>query len=314
MSRRGIILFVAMSAIWGIPYLLIKVALQDLTPSFLVLARTAIGAAILLPLAVRRGLVRPALAHWRPLAAFAALEIAVPWFLVGDAERHMPSSLAGLLIATVPLIGSLVAWRLGDATAVTGVRLVGLAVGMVGVAAVVGLDLSSGTTPLAVAEILLVSVGYATAPIIAARHLSQVPTLGIIAVSLAAVAVLYSPAAILARPHAMPRPSVLASVLALAVVCTALAFLLFFALIGEIGPVRATVITFVNPAVAVTLGVVVLGEHFTTGIAVGFPLVLLGSWLATRKPGAAPAAEVPIQAQPQPTRATSRGARFRPPR
>ena len=282
-SRRGLVLFAAMSVIWGVPYLLIKVALEDLTPSFLVFARTAIGAAILLPMAVRRGAVRPALAHWRPLAAFAALEIALPWFLVGDAERHMPSSLAGLLIATVPLIGTVVAWRLGDAAAVTGVRLVGLIVGMVGVGAVVGLDLGSGTSLLAVGEILLVSVGYATAPIIAARRLSQVPTLGIIAVSLTAVAVVYSPAAVLARPHTMPRDSVLASVLTLAVVCTALAFLLFFALIGEIGPVRATVITFVNPAVAVTLGVVVLGERFTAGIAVGFPLVLLGSWLATRR-------------------------------
>jgi len=295
-SRRGVILFAAMSVIWGIPYLLIKVALQDLTPSFLVFARTAIGAAILLPLALRRGAVGPALAHWRPLAAFATLEIALPWFLVGDAERHMPSSLAGLLIATVPLIGSLVAWRLGDATAVTGVRLVGLAVGMVGVAAVVGLDLGSGTTLLGVGEIALVSVGYATAPIIAARRLTEVPTLGVIAVSLAAVAIVYSPAAVLARPHAMPRPSVLASVMALAVVCTALAFLLFFALIAEIGPVRATVITFVNPAVAVTLGVIVLDEHFTTGIAIGFPLVLLGSWLATRRPVLVPAVEASVQA------------------
>jgi drug/metabolite transporter (DMT)-like permease len=283
-SRRGLVLFAAMSVIWGIPYLLIKVALDDLTPSFLVFARTAIAAAVLLPLALRRGLVRPALAHWRPLVAFAALEIAMPWFLVGDAERHMTSSLAGLLIATVPLIGTVVAWRLGDAAAVTGGRLVGLIVGIVGVAAVVGLDLGSGTSLLAVVEIGLVSVGYATAPIIASRRLAEVPTLAVIAVSLTGVAIVYAPAAVLARPHAMPRTSVLAAVLALALVCTATAFLLFFALIAEIGPVRATVITFVNPAVAVTLGVGVLGERFTAGIAVGFPLVLLGSWLATRRP------------------------------
>jgi drug/metabolite transporter (DMT)-like permease len=285
LSRRGLALFAAMSVIWGIPYLLIKVALDDLTPSFLVFARTAIAAAVLLPIALRRGMVRPALAHWRPLVAFAALEIAMPWFLVGDAERHMTSSLAGLLIATVPLIGTLVAWRLGDATAVTGSRLLGLIVGIVGVGAVVGLDLGSGTSLLSVVEILLVSVGYATAPIIASRRLSEVPTLGVIAVSLTGVAIVYAPAAVFARPHAWPRGTVIASVLALALVCTATAFLLFFALIAEIGPVRATVITFVNPAVAVTLGVTVLGEPFTAGIAVGFPLVLLGSWLSTRKPG-----------------------------
>jgi len=284
MSRRGLALFAAMSIIWGIPYLLIKVALYDLTPSFIVFARTAIAALVLLPLAARRGLVRPALVHWRPLAAFAVLEIAVPWFLVGDAERHMPSSLAGLLIATVPLIGALVAWRLGDSTAVTGGRLIGMIMGLVGVAAVVGLDLGSGTSLVAVAEIMLVSVGYATAPIIATRHLAEVPALAVIAVSLTAVAIVYSPAAVLARPHSMPAANVLASVLTLALVCTATAFLLFFALISEIGPVRATVITFVNPAVAVTLGIVVLGESFTAGIAIGFPLVLLGSWLATRRP------------------------------
>jgi drug/metabolite transporter (DMT)-like permease len=296
LSRRGLVLFAAMSVIWGIPYLLIKVSLDDLTPSFLVFARTAIAAAVLLPIALRRGFVRPALAHWRPLLAFAALEIALPWFLVGDAEQHMTSSLAGLLIATVPLIGTLVAWRLGDATAVSGARLVGLVVGIAGVGAIVGLDLGSGTTLLAVIEILLVSIGYATAPIIASRRLADVPSLGIIAVSLTGVAIVYAPAAVFARPHAWPKATVVASVLALALVCTATAFLVFFALIAEIGPVRATVITFVNPAVAVVLGVTVLSEQFTAGIAVGFPLVLLGSWLSTRRP---PPAEPAQQVEPQ---------------
>jgi drug/metabolite transporter (DMT)-like permease len=297
MSRKGLLLFAAMSVIWGIPYLLIKVALEELTPSFLVFARTAIAAAVLLPLALRRGIVRPALAYWRPMLAFAVLEIALPWFLVGDAERHMPSSLAGLLIATVPLIGALVAWRLGDASAVSGTRLLGLVVGIAGVAAVVGLDLGAGTTAWPVIEILLVSVGYATAPIIASRKLSDVPTLAVIAVSLTGVAVAYAPAAVFARPHSWPKPNVVGAVLALALVCTALAFLLFFALIAEVGPVRATVITFVNPAVAVALGVTVLDEPFTLGIAVGFPLVLLGSWLATRRPRDA-TAPAPPPAQP----------------
>jgi drug/metabolite transporter (DMT)-like permease len=293
MSRKGVLLFAAMSVIWGIPYLLIKVALEDLTPSFLVFARTAVAAAVLLPIALRRRVVRPALSHWRPLLAFALLEIALPWILIGDAERHLPSSLTGLLIATVPLIGTLIAWRLGDASAVSGRRLVGLLVGMVGVAAVVGLDLGTGTTALPVIEVLLVSVGYAAAPIIAARHLSDVPSLAVIAVSLTGVAILYAPAAVFARPHAWPTPHVVAAVLALALVCTAAAFLLFFALIAEIGPVRATVITFVNPAVAVALGVTILDEPLTAGIAVGFPLVLLGSWLATRRTGEpAPAAGV----------------------
>jgi drug/metabolite transporter (DMT)-like permease len=231
-------------------------------------------------------MVKPALARWRPLLAFAVLEIGLPWFLVNDAERHLSSSLAGLLIAAVPLIGTLVAWRLGDASAVAGTRLLGLLVGVVGVAAVVGLDAGQSSW-LAVVELLLVAVGYSTAPIIANRMLSDVPTMGVIAVSLTGVAIAYLPAGLLAHPHVWPRANVVASVLVLALVCTALAFLVFFRLIAEIGPIRATVITFVNPAVAVLPGVSILGEPFTVGIAVGLPLVLLGSWLATRRTNAA---------------------------
>jgi drug/metabolite transporter (DMT)-like permease len=296
MTRRGLVLFGAMAVIWGIPYLLIKVALEDLTPGFLVFARTAVAALVLLPVALRRGILRPALAHWRPVLAFAAIEIALPWLLLGDAERHLSSSLAGLLVATVPLIGTLIAWRLGDASAVTGTRLLGLVVGMLGVAAVVGLDLGTGTSVLAVVEILGVAVCYATGPVIAARRLTDVPPLAVISVSLTAVALAYVPIGIASHPHALPTGRVLLAVLALALVCTATAFLLFFALIAEIGPVRATVITFVNPAVAVALGVGVLGESFTAGIAVGFPLVLLGSWLSTRKPAPAAVAGAPVEA------------------
>jgi len=296
MSRRGLVPFAAMSVIWGIPYLLIKVALDDLSPTFLVFSRTGIAAAILLPLALRRGMVRPALARWRPLVAFAALEIGLPWFLLNDAERHMTSSLAGLLIAMVPLIGTVVTWRLGDTAAVAGSRLLGLLIGIIGVAAVVGLDLGSGATSWAgVTEVLLVSVGYAVAPIIATRKLADVPTLGVIAVSLTGVALAYSPAALFAHPHSWPPAKVVAAVLTLALVCTATAFLVFFRLIAEIGPVRATVITFVNPAVAVLLGVSILHEPFTAGIAVGFPLVLLGSWLTTRRRSTEGAPDVPVE-------------------
>ena len=284
MSRRGMTLFAAMSVIWGIPYLLIKVALDELSPSFLVFARTAIAAAVLLPIALRRDMVRPALVHWRPLLAFALLEIAGPWLLLGHAEQHMTSSLAGLLIATVPLVGTIVAWRLGDASAVAGTRVLGLLIGLIGVAAVVGLDLGAGATSgIAVVEVLLVAVGYSVAPIIASRQLAGVPPLGIIAVSLTGVAIAYSPAALVSAPHSWPRANVVGAVLTLALVCTATAFLLFFALIAEVGPVRATVITFVNPAVAVALGISILGEQFTAGLAIGVPLVLLGSWLVTRR-------------------------------
>jgi len=284
MSRRGWLLFSALSVIWGIPYLLIKIVVADLSPEFLVFARTAIGALILIPVAARRGMLSPVLRAWRPVAAFAAIEIGGAWLLLNNAEEHMTSSLAGLLIAMVPLISTLLAWILGDRGGLTGLRLVGLVVGLVGVVAVVGLNLAVGATPpLAVAAMFAVAVCYAVAPTIADRKLSEVPNLGVIAVSLAGVAIVYAPAAVFAAPHAWPSAKVLASVLVLGVVCTVTAFLVFFALIAEVGAVRSTFITYINPLVAVLLGAAVLGEAVTTGMMIGLPLILVGSYLATRK-------------------------------
>lgn len=303
MSRRGWLLFGAMSVIWGIPYLFIKIAVEGVSAPFLVFARTAIAAAILLPIALRRGLIRPALHAWRPLLAFAVLEIGGPWFLLGDAEQHISSSLAGLLIAAVPLLATLVTWRLGDHTALDPRRLLGLLVGVIGVAAVVGLDVGDAS-PLHMGEVLLVAVGYAVAPIIADRRLADVPSLAVLSLALTGVAVAYLPAAVFSYPHSWPHANVIAAILTLGIVCTASAFLLFFALIAEVGAMRSTIITFINPAVAVVLGMVVLSERFTVGVAIGFPLVLAGSWLATRKPAerteaepkAAEAAEVAVAA------------------
>jgi drug/metabolite transporter (DMT)-like permease len=298
MSRRGWLLFGAMSLIWGIPYLFIKIALEGVSAPFLVFARTLIAAAILLPLALRRGMIRPALRSWRPLLAFAVLEIGGPWLLLNDAEQHISSSLAGLLIAAVPLISTVVTWRLGDHSALEPTRLLGLLVGICGVAAVVGLDVGE-TSWVRMAEVLAVAVGYAIAPIIADRKLRDVPTLAVISLSLTGVAIAYLPAALFTHPHGWPHANVVGAILTLGLVCTASAFLLFFALIAEAGPVRSTVITFINPAVAVLLGMAVLGERFTAGVAVGFPLVLAGSWLSTRggsdrgRSGAAEAAPEP---------------------
>lgn len=278
-------LFAAMSVIWGIPYLMIKVVVDGgVSPAFLVFARTAVGALILLPVAVRRGAIRPALAHWRPVLAFAAIEVGITWYLLNSAEERLSSSLVALMIAMVPLVGTVLAWRLGDRSVISPVRLTGLGVGLCGVGVVVGLDLTSGGTPTwAIVAVFLVSVGYAVAPTIADRKLSGVPTIGVIAVSLTAVALVYLPFAIVQAPAHLPRFNVLASMLALGLVCTALAFICFFELIAEAGAVRATVITYVNPAVALLCGVLLLGEHLTAGIVLGFPLVLVGSYLATRR-------------------------------
>ena len=285
------VLFAAMSVIWGIPYLLILVAVRDLSPAVLVLGRTTIAALLLLPIAAARGELRPLKGHWVPLLVFAAIEIAIPWVLLGTAEQHISSSLTALLIAAVPLVGAVIARTSGDRERLGRSSLVGLVLGLVGVAAIVGLNLEgAGVLPLT--EVALVAVCYAVGPVILQRYLADLPALGVISVSLAVTAVAFVPFALVSLPSEMPPASAIWSVIALAVVCTAVAFVLFFALIAEVGPVRATVITYINPAVAALLGIAILDEHFTLGMAVGFALVLAGSVLATRRaaPPEAPAA------------------------
>jgi drug/metabolite transporter (DMT)-like permease len=279
-----------MSVIWGIPYLLILVAVRDLSPAVLVLGRTTIAAALLLPIAAARGELRPLKSHWVPLLMFAAIEIAIPWVLLGTAEQHISSSLTALLIAAVPLVGAVIARTSGNRERLGRSSLVGLVLGLIGVAAIVGLNVEgAGVLPLS--EVALVAVCYAVGPVILQRYLADLPALGVISVSLAVTALAFVPFALDSLPSEAPPASAVWSVLALAVVCTAIAFVLFFALIAEVGAVRATVITYINPAVAALLGVAILDEHFTAGMAVGFALVLVGSVLATRRavPPEAPA-------------------------
>jgi len=288
MTRRGLVLFAAMSVIWGVPYLLILVAVEEISPAVLVLARTSIAAAILLPIAAARDELRAVLPYWPGVLAFAFVEIAVPWVLLGAAEQEISSSLTALLISAVPLIGAVIA-RLSGTRDRLGVQSgLGLLVGLAGVAAIVGVN-AEGATPAPVVAVFLVALCYAVGPVILQRHLSHLPALGVITASLTVTAVAYVPFAVLSWPPRMPSAEVFGSVVGLAVVCTAVAFLLFFALIEEVGPVRATVITYVNPAVAAVLGVALLDEELTAAMAAGFVLVLGGSFLATRPPRTRPA-------------------------
>ncbi len=294
MSRRGLWLFVTLGVAWGIPYLLIKIAVTELSPAELVLARTTLAALLLLPIAMLRGAIRPALRRWKPVAAFTLVEIAIPWVFLNRAETRLPSSTTGLLIAAVPLVGLLVAFLMGRAERLGRVGWLGLAFGFAGVAALVGLDVG-GSDLVAVAELGVVVVGYAVGPAILARWLDDTPAIGVIAVALTATALMYLPIVALTGglPTTMPSGSVVLSVLLLAVVCTALAFLVLFALVGEIGPVRATTITYVNPAVAVVAGVLVLNEPVTVWTVLGFALVVTGSVLVNRRPSARVAPPVP---------------------
>jgi len=283
-TRRAVILFIALGIAWGLPYLLIKVAVQELDPAMVVLGRCALGALILLPLALARRQVLVVLKRWRPLLAYTVIEIVMPWFFLSTAEQKLPSSTAGLLIAAVPLVGVAVAVAFGRPARLSLGNWLGILAGMLGVAALVGLDVA-GSDLIAVAEIAVVVVCYAVGPAILSRWMSDLPGVGVVAVSLAIAAVIYLP--VVALTHALPTrvPSlpVILSIVALAAVCSAAAFLIMFALIAEIGPMRMTTITYVNPAVAIAAGALVLGERITVWTVIGFVLVIGGAYLVTRR-------------------------------
>jgi drug/metabolite transporter (DMT)-like permease len=280
-SRRGWLLFAAMGLIWGIPYLLIKVAVGGVAPPVLVLGRVAIGAAILLPIAMRRRELGVLRSHWRWLAVFAVIEIVAPWLLLTEAETRLPSSLSGLLVAAVPVIVAVLARFTGSKDRMSPVRWAGLLVGLVGVVVLAGPGAPRGDAG-SVLEVLAVAVCYAIGPLIASRKLSELPSLGMTAVCLAFAAVLYAPLAAVSWPDRVPAAKVLWAIGGLAVICTATAFIVFFMLIAEVGPARATVITYINPAVAVVLGALVLSERVTAVMVGAFVLILSGSVLATR--------------------------------
>jgi len=282
MTRRGLLLFAAMSVIWGIPYLLIRVAVGEISPGTLVFVRTGVAALVLMPVVFARGGLRGIGNRWIPLLAFAGVEVAAPWFFLASAEQHISSALAGLLVSVVPLVGVVIATALGNREHLRLASMSGLGLGLAGVALIVGFDLRASSA-LSLVEMAVVVIGYALGPAILSRYLTGVPSVTVIGVALALTSLAYAPVAAIQWPHGWPSLAVVASVSVLAVVCTAIAFLLFFELIGEVGPVRATVITYTNPAVAAILGVAVLHESFTAGMGIGFVLVLAGSVLATRR-------------------------------
>ena len=281
-DARAWFLFAAMAVLWGMPYLFIKQAVDSYTPASIVAGRTLLGALLLLPFALRQKSLRPAFGKIGWVLAFGAIEMAGPFLLLGHAEQTLPSGLTGLLVATVPLFAAVIAFTGGDRGVLKPVRMIGLIVGFVGVGIIVaGPGIAAGGTAglIAIGEVLLVAVCYATAPFIVARQLKDVPALGTITISLGAVGLFYLPIALLTQ-HEVPTTQSTVSLIALAVLCTAVAFIVFFALIERVGPARAPLFTYVNPVVAILLGVIVLGEQITPGLLIGFPLVILGCWLA----------------------------------
>src|SRR3984957_20308830 len=270
-----------MGVIWGIPYLLIKVADGGVSVPVLVGTRVALGSLLLWPVAIRGGHLRALKGHLKWLGAVTAGEIVAPWALLSNAERHLPSSTSGLLVAAVPIFSALLALATRSGDRLTPVRWAGLAIGLAGGALRAGRGAGKGDA-LSVVQVLLTALGYAIGPLIANRKLAHLPPVAVNAVCLGAAAVVYAPFMALTWPKTVPSIQVLGALAGLGVVCTAAAFVLFFQLIAEVGPARATVITYVNPAVAVALGGGVLGEPLTPEIIAAFGLILAGSVLATR--------------------------------
>lgn len=284
MRWRAWLAFVALSVIWGIPYLFIKLAVAEISPAGVAWGRVAFGAAALAPVVWKRGTLRAAASHWGAVSAFALSELVGPFFLIALGERWISSSLTAILIATLPLMVILFAPFFGVGESVGTRRFFGLACGFAGVVVLLGVQSVPGMFGWAgVGCVLLGTAGYAIGSLIVQRHLHEVDEFAAVALSLAIATAVLLPAALLTLPQQMPSILALTSVAVLGIVCTALALWVYFSLLSQAGAARATVFTYVNPAVATLLGLVVLREPFSVRLLLGMALILLGSWMATAR-------------------------------
>ena len=287
MPKKGLILFLAAGIFWGLPYFFIAIALESFSTPSIVFARTLIGAVVLIPYAAMTGGLKPALKAWPYVLLFAVLEMVGPWWLITEAEKSIPSGLAGLLISTVPFFAvAILAIFLKDRKALQPRPLAGMIIGFAGVATLVGIDSIAGhIEPIWVLAVVGAAIGYSIAPVMANIKLREVPTAGVIGLSMAMVAGLYSPFSLPQLPSELSSATTnsLIALLVLGLVCSALAFVIFFALIKIIGPAKASLITYVNTAVALILGTIFLNEPVTTGLLIGIPLITLGLYLAGGK-------------------------------
>ena len=283
MSRKSLFYFLLVGFLWGIPYLLMKVAVEEIPPSAIVAGRTLIGAAILIPVALYRKTFKGAVLGFKFVAFYALLEMIGPWILISTAQKKIDSGLAGLLISTVPIFAAIITSMRGDHTVWQFKRMFGIVVGFIGLIAVVGLESFSGNShPASIAMMILAAMGYSYAIIMVTTNLPLVDGIAINGLAMAITSIFWAPLAIAQWPSQVTLKPAL-SLIALGVLCTALAFLVFFKLLVEIGPARGSLVTYLNTSVAVVLGVIVLNEPITIGLIIGLPLVLIGSYLASKK-------------------------------
>ncbi len=287
MSRKSALIFGLVGFLWGIPYLFIKVAVDEETgysPAIVVFGRVLIGAAILLPLAIKDRSIFAALRGGKYVAFYALLEMVIPWILIGTAEQKISSGLAGLLIASVPIWSNLITYFQGDQEALEKNRIIGISVGFIGVVLIVGIESLTGSSdPLSIVMVIVAAIAYAYAVIMIRQKLPDVSGIAINGVAMAMTAIFYLPFTIALWPDHSIAPEATYSVIALGIFSTGIAFVFFFTLLDDIGPTRASMVTYWNTAIAVVLGILILSEPLTAGIAIGLPLVMLGSWLVNRR-------------------------------
>jgi drug/metabolite transporter (DMT)-like permease len=282
-SRKSLFYFLLVGFLWGIPYLLMKVAVEEIPPSAIVAGRTLIGAAILIPVALYRKTFKGAVLGLKYVAFYALLEMIGPWILISTAQKKIDSGLAGLLISTVPIFAAIITSLRGDHSVWQFKRMFGIVVGFIGLIAVVGIESFSGNSdPASIAMMILAAMGYSYAIIMVTTNLPLVDGIAINGLAMAITSIFWAPLAIAQWPSQVSLKPAL-SLIALGVLCTALAFLIFFKLLAEIGPARGSLVTYLNTSVAVVLGVIVLDEPITVGLIIGLPLVLIGSYLASKK-------------------------------
>lgn len=285
MSRRSWWHFALVGFLWGVPYLFMRVAVREYHPSVIVFARVFIGTLLLFPIALKRKAIKPAIPYLKYIAIYTVFEMVFPWILITSAEKEINSGLTGLLVATVPIWASIMAAALSnDMTVFHKTRLIGLLIGFIGLILIVGIESLTGeSAPLAIAAVILASIFYAYATNLIVRKAPSVDGVTINAISMLITAIIYAPFAAVNFPSKAVSINANLSILGLGVLSTAMAFYYFFMLMNEIGPARGSLVTYLNTAVAVFLGSILLNEKFTLGMALGLPLVLVGSYLASRK-------------------------------
>lgn len=284
MTRKHLGQFILVGFLWGVPYLFMRVAVREWDPSIVVFGRVVIGAAILFPIAIRRGVVKVTLRGFKWILAYAIFEMCGPWYLITHAETKINSGLAGLLVATVPIWSTIYSSMAGDKTVWHAKRLMGIIIGFIGLVLIVGIETISGAADaFSVFQTILAAILYSTAMAIILKGMPNGDGVAINAIAMTITAFIFAPAALTNLPEKMPSFNATASLIGLGVLSTGLAFMIYFGLVKEIGQARGSLVTYLNTAFAVVLGVLVLGEPLTIGIITGLPLVLLGSYFASRK-------------------------------